>query len=287
MGGVAAASVVMAGLLIAGCADARDAVAGLPVDDKGAPLPTLYGVVVDGSIRPLAGAVVRFLGSEANATTDADGRYEIHRPTRQAEVVLAAAYMPGFVPLTHQVQVSGHVSARSDFVLEIDAYTVPHVDVLKREGTLGCRARLSFGGVDQPVSCDQPNPTAPNADPQASSSWQLDPTPGLAGLVVEVHWTAATDLSRQLHASLWAPLAGGPRGVTGDLQAETSGESPLRLEVPEETARGFPRWSSVVLFLRLADHQGDAPLGLSVDQGYEAFATLFYVDPAPAGYTLP
>ncbi|MEA3135878.1 MAG: hypothetical protein QOC71_159 [Thermoplasmata archaeon] len=271
-------------ILLAGCLDHGGAPAGLPVDENGDPLPTLHGVVVDGAIRPLAGAEVRFLAYGVNATTDQEGRYEILRPTGTAENVLVTAFMQGFVPLTHQVQVSGHRSTKMDFVLDVDATTIPHMDVLKQRGLASCLAIAAAPGARQEVGCDddeayydgEPEPALP------PSIWDLNPTPGLAGVVVEVHWEASTDASRQLLARLRAPQAG---GQPAEVVAETVGESPLRLEIPADMARSFPRWTAIRLYVELAPSDG-MPLAADNDQAFDAFATLFYIDPAPPGYTL-
>jgi hypothetical protein len=266
-------------LLLAGCADAGRPPDGLPVDADGDPLPTLHGFVVNGAIRPIAGAIVRFLGSEgAEATTDEGGRYEIRRPTQQAEDVLVTAWKQGFVALTHQVKVSGHRSAEMDFVLAPDPFLVPHVTVLQHRGTLRCDAAVAVGGQADGVGCDADHRVDDTVPPWI---WEVNPTPNLAGAVVEVHWEPMTPLASNLHAWLRAPMVG---GQGGELVAEATGPSPLRLEVPAEQARSLGRWAAITLYVDLGD--GATP-GASVrDQSFDAFASLFYVDPAPPGYVL-
>lgn len=260
--------------------------AGLPLDKDGDPLPTLHGVVVDGAIRPLAGAVVRFLGSEGvQATTDEEGRYEIRRPTVHAEDVLVTATKQGFLAKTQQSLVSGHRSLRLDFVLEADPSILPRVEVLKHGGLVGCDAVALVAGQRLAHGCDDDEAVynwEGGRSEAPSSIWDVNPTPGFAGAVVEVHWEEATPGSSELRARLRGPLAGGQPAPT---LAEATGPSPLRLEVPADVARLFPRWTALRLYVELAPSEG-VPAAAALDQSFDAFASLFYIDPAPPGYVL-
>lgn len=274
----------VAAMALAGCSGGPGIPAGIPLDAGGDPLPTLHGIVVDEAIRPLPGALVRFLGEDdVSAVTDEVGEYAIHEPTGRAHAVLVSASKPGFLPRTQQVQVSGHLSAKLGFVLEADPSVVPRVDVLQERGSLGCRATVAAypGGFD----C---SPCLYDCDfADSEYMWPINPTPGLAGVVVEVHWEALTPASAHLTAAVRAPVLGGPDGSFGEVVAEATGTSPLVLQIPEDVARAMPRWSAIYLLVGLADDQGDVPAGLAQDQSFDAFASLFYVDPAPPGYRLP
>lgn len=271
---------------MAGCLGGATAPAGLPLDEDGDPLPTLHGTVVDGAIRPLPAVVVRFLSSEGvEATTDEDGRYEIRRPTDRAEQVLVTATKEGFLAKTLQSQVSGHRSIRLDFVLDPDPSIMPRVEVLKHSGLVGCEAVAEAGGQRLSHGCDDDEAVYNWEGEQSeapSSIWDINPTPGFAGAVVEVHWEAATAGSSELHARLRGPLAG---GQPAPALAEATGPSPLRLEVPADAARSFPRWTALRLYVELAP-SGDVPAAAGADQPFDAFASLFYVEPAPPGYTI-
>lgn len=267
-------------VLLAGCTGPAAVPDGIPQDAGGRALPTVHGVVVDEAIRPVAGAEVRFLGTTVSTTTRDDGTYEIFEPITDAHAVLVTALKPGFIPRTQQVQVSGHQSARLDFGLEPNPSLVPRVEVLQYRGTLGCRATV----LDRAVACNTPSLDEPIPQ-EHPSQWWLNPTPGLAGAVVEVDWDANSPFEESLDTLLFGPVAGGPNGVSGDFRAAAFGPSPLRLEVPEPVARAFPEWIAVVLEVSLPDGSA-TPVAVSNDQLYTAYATLFYVDPAPADYTL-
>lgn len=278
-----AGGLLLVAMLLAGCSAAPAAPAGLPIDSHGRALPTVQGTVVDSAIRPLEGVRVRILGTDLATTTDAQGHYELRRPTLKPEAALVSASKDGFEPRTGQAQVSGHRSATLDFRLDADDDVVPHVDVLEHRGTLRCSAVVRTAAGSQGANCADDR--GDDAAEIPAWMWDVIPTPNLAGAVVEVRWEASSPLSQRAHAWLKAPMAGGQGGET---LAETTGESPLRLEVPADVARSFGRWTALRLHVELADPDGTLPVGVgaSDDQPYTAYASLFYVDPAPPGYAL-
>lgn len=271
---------VVLAVALAGCGGGHAVPEGIPVDEAGKALPTLQGVVVDDAIRPLAGAVVRFLLGGVNATTDADGHYEIHRPTMTAEATLVSASREGYKTRSAQVQISGHTSATLDFQLEVDPAPVSRVEVLQHTGSPRCTALTPLPAPLDRVQCEADH--GDGADhPTPDWVWAVEPDVALAGAVVQVDWDATTPASSRFHAWLQAPVAG---GVGGERYGEVTGASPLRLELPEDVARAMPRWTAVWVCIELAP--GDAPIAANGQQVYDAFASLFYVDPAPAGYML-
>lgn len=267
----------VAAIVLAGCSAAPTVPPGIPVDASGHALPTLEGTVVDEAVRPLAGVEVRFLGTEVTAVTDEGGHYAIQRPTGRAEATLVTARKAGFVPLTQQAQVSGHRSAKLDFVLAVDETLVPRLDVLEYRGTLRCTVGVAAAGQSTGVGCDPERRT--EEDKLPPWLWDINPTPNLAGAVVEVAWQAQGPGATVLHAWLRAPMAG---GQGGEVVADVTGTSPLRLEVPGGVAAAMPRWNAIRLGVDVAE--GDTPGAASEDQRFDAVASLFYVDPAPAGY---
>ena len=264
---------------LAGCGAPKAVPAGIPVDENGDALPTLQGVVVDEAIRPLAGATVRLLATGEAATTDADGHYELRRPTLVAETALVTASLAGFETRTQQALLSGHTSATLDFILPVDPPPVARVDVLQHTGHVRCTARAPGPAPADAVGCE-PDHGDSGEDPGPPAwIWAIEPDEAFAGLVAQVVWEAESPASSELHAWLQAPVAGG-RG--GEVYAEVTGPSPLRLELPEDVARALPRWTAVWLMVELPP----GAAGAKVQQVHEDYASLFYVDPAPAGYTL-
>ena len=272
---------VVLAVALAGCGGKADVTEGLPVDDDGKVLPTVQGVVVDDAIRPLGGATVRFLFSGVNVTTDENGHYEILRPTLAAEQTLVTASRDGYKTRTQQVQLSGHTSATLDFRLEADPPPTARVEVFQHTGTVRCNAVTGLPAPADRFGCE-PDHGDSGEDPAPPEwIWTMEPDVALAGAVVQIVWDATTPASTDLHAWLQVPVAGG-RG--GERVAEVIGTSPLRLELPEEAARDMPRWTALWVCVEIAP--GQALVGADVQQVYEGYASLFYVDPAPPGYTL-
>lgn len=284
---------VVLALAVAGCGSPDKPIAGIPLGEEGEALPNLAGFVVDEAIRPMAGVTVRILLTNVTTVTDEDGHYAIWRPTYLAETVLLSAAAPGYVPRTQQVQVSGHVSTRMDFRLEPDPYQVAHVEVLDQRGSLGCQVHAALPGAPAPLAyaCDPPNASLDGIEfPKTYAAWDIGTNVGLAGAVVQLHWDAETALTQTLHATLFAPVVGccelgDDTGSKGEVIADVTGTSPMRFEVPEDKARAFPNWSALRLEVRLPEGQ-QAPASVSREQAFDAYASLFYVDPAPPGYSL-
>ncbi len=266
-------------LALAGCGEGHQATAGIPVDEHGDELPTLQGVVVDEAIRPLPGARVRLLPGDVDAITGDDGHYEIRRPTAQAEATLVTASADGFKARTQQVQLSGHTSATLDFILAVDPPPLPRVEVFQHTGEVRCAARTPLPPPADGASCDADHGDSGERPEPPKWIWPIEPDVALAGLVVQLAWEPTTPGTQQLHAWLQAPVAGG-RG--GERYAEVTGEGPLRLELPEAAARAQPQWTAVWVMVELPPGTPAA----NVQQVYEGYASLFYVDAAPPGYTL-
>lgn len=271
-------------LAVAGCAKPPPVPEGIPVGSGGEALPTVQGTVVDSAIKPIAGVRVYFLGTDVNTTTAEDGTYAIYRPTALRENVMVTAWKQGFSAQTHMIAVSGHSSAVLHFRLEAAPYQEAYSTVLQFRGTLGCIVAVSGAGQQQRASCDaQLNP--PEGPPANTGDFYLEPN--FAGAVVQVVWEAESDMTRHLHAWIEGPAVG---GQGGPLLVEATGPSQIRLEIDYTTAREkFGDWSGFRVVTQLPDAPPGGPVpgvGASVGQTFDVYATVFYKDPAPAGYVL-
>lgn len=273
---------VLAGGL-AGCSTPPAPPVGLPVDDDGRVLPTVEGFVVDDAIRPMQGAVVRVLSEGIATETDADGHYAILRPTDAAQTLLVSASAPGYRPLAKQMQASRYTSERLDFRLEPDPAQVPHTEVFEVHGALNCQVRAPLVWVACAPPTFEPIEGQGLRLAPREMTWVIETSISLAGAVLEVAWEAENPATEHLQAVAWAPVAGGKR-ETGRELVNVTGASPLRLEIDEATAQAMPSWTSIWLEITLPEP--DQGAGLAVQQRIDAFATLFYVDPAPPGYRL-
>lgn len=270
--------------LLAGCS--KPAVPeGIPESATGEALPTVHGFVVDETIRPLAGAEVRFLGTDIKAFTDEDGAYRIFEPVDEAYAALVTAFKPGYWPRTAHVQVSGHVSARLDFGLALNQYLVPHTAADEHRGFARCDAKVRMGAQGYDHDCQGMERNERSGE-VPGWMWEINPTPGFAGAVIQVAWNPAWPDTERLHLWLVAPMAG---GQGGQVIEDVTAASPVRFEVGEEFARAMADWTSIRLHVDLPESGGSVPVATAAfgrDQLYEAVATLFYVDPAPPGYVL-
>jgi hypothetical protein len=261
-------------LALAGCGGGAEVPVGIPVDDEGKALPTLQGVVVDEAIRPLAGAFVRLLGSDLNATTDAEGHYELRRPTLVAEQVLVTASLAGYRTQAQQTQVSGYTSHTLDFILQLDPPPVARVEVLQATSTVTCYATTPLPPPADAMECEL-------GGNKAAWAWNVLPDRAWSGTIVEVHWDATSAFADNAHGWIQGPEF---EGHPGPVLVEATGASPLRFELTQEQARAVPRNSAIQIALQPVATSG--AVGLAVNQVYETYASMFYVDPAPPGYQL-
>jgi hypothetical protein len=276
--------VILLVITISGCFSGPAPTPGLPVDAKGKVLPTVHGFVVDEAIRPMEGVRIHFLGTNVSTYSDKNGAYALHDPVTQFHQALVVAFKPGFLPRTQQVQVSGKISARLDFGLQINPHSVPHTEVLDHRGMARCDGRITAAGQQFGIDC-QGGPSR-DGDPPPSWMWEITPTPNFAGAVLQIHWNPAYPDSERLHIWLLGRVAG---GIGGELWANVTQGSPVRLEVTEQQARAMPEWTALRLHVDLAETGGPIPGATAVvarDQLYQAIATVFYVNPAPPGYVV-
>ena len=99
-----------------------------------------------------------------------------------------------------EVQSDATDTDRAAAAIRFDIIVVPHLEVLKQHGTARCSLAVIAAEHSQGAQCgsDQSNDGG-----TANWLWDIYPTPGLAGIIVEVHWTPQTALAEKLHA--WLP----------------------------------------------------------------------------------
>jgi hypothetical protein len=264
----AAAFVLLLALLLAGCG----AKTASPAQGTEQSAPPLQGWVLDAALHPLKDVQVHVLDGNQSATTDAGGHYEIQGVPHDEPMVLVAS-LAAFQPASKQVSVPEGSTLMVNFTLVPVPAKVPKLDVLKFKGFLACEAVT--GPLNQSVDC---------SNGSQKDIWTFPADVGLEGAVVEVHWTATTPTGEQMHARLVTTDLGKLNVVLG----ETTGPSPLRIEVGNETAmRYYGSGGLMKLYVNLvAPASGGAPAGLSAQQEFTAYASLFYNSGAPAGYVV-
>lgn len=215
------------------------------------------GQVVDDEGRPVAGAQVRALLRQTSTLADGSGNYRLENLTVGPLRLVASAQ--GHASQTRDLALGEGVVARVDFAIRLLPSVTPRSETETFTGRIEC-------GLVQGTSCE----TATGAN---ANTIRFDVGPALAGIVVEVVWTAtAPGTASSLRAELRAATA----DACGLPYAAASGGSTLRLEAQQ----GFPlHGGSQCLRVGLAS---DA---VAVNQDFEAHVTLFYHAPPPAGFS--
>lgn len=292
-------------VLLAGCAGASDApsdAAGLADDPTRG---TLAGVVVDDAIRPVADASVDVTGggTQANTTTDREGRFAI----------------PGLEPGTYVVRVSKEFYSAHEqavvvqdgldepevvrFQLVFEPRSVPYADLYKFEGFFECGFSFPFGGTN---GCANVNIVTgimlcaydlPCMNVTSDRSVELIPiTPQPDFLQSEMVWEPTSDAGRALDFGLFAATREELQDGFADGYNGTWGESPLMLQLNgtelEESRIGIDgrqlgiqvssAWSTPIPVC--ADLEPTCGMGVVVQQAYTTFTHAFHGYRPPAGW---
>lgn len=267
-------------LALAGCSDGGGkGGADGPAEGAGpGALPMLHGYVFDPALRPLEGAVVKVLETNASATADDEGFFGFDGlPVEQFLVVVAT--MPGFTPTSKQITLTADVPVRLNFTLEPVPVASPYSTVVKQEMLLECQV----GTVVQ----EEHNQQSCGSGVQEIDQFDIAVEAGLAGAVVEVYWEPTT----QLAASLGAKLETLELGQLNLVLAQVVGTGPLVLRVPQSTAeRYYPEGGLMRLTIYAEPNadENEAGVGISVavQQPATAYASLFYVQPPDPTYSI-
>src|SRR5688572_6511372 len=179
-------------LALAGCSDGKGGDGPEGGGEAGA-LPMLHGYVFDPALRPLAGATVKVLDTNASTATDGEGFFGFEGlPIEQFLVVVAT--LDGYTPSSKQITLAPEAPVRMNFTLEPIPVATPYNNVVRQEMMLDCQV-----GV---VLQDQYNQMACGGGVQAEAidTWDIAVDPGLSGAVIEVYWDATTQLAESLGA---------------------------------------------------------------------------------------
>lgn len=250
-------SLALLALLAAGVSGCLGKESSSPTPTQTAAAARLEGAVLEEGGLPIAGATVRILLMERQATTGADGRYGLaDLPAGPARVLASAA---GHAAATRDIVLQAGVVHLIDFVLRELPAREPYNRTLSFQGKITCSAV-------QGVSCTQA--TGPGA---TQHRFAVDG--GLAAVLVEMTWNPTLPGSAaRLHVDARAATA----TACGTRYAQAEGAAPLRLALAE----GFPtRGGHQCVLVRAPADQA------AVDQAYELFVTLFYHSGIPPGFS--
>ena len=246
---------------------------------EGAPAQTnaivpgvLAGVVTDAALVAIADANVSVEGTDLTARTDASGAFRIE--LLPGEYVVLASHADH---KTGALRASVLSAQEATLAFQLDAIPriVPRVDVAEANGYLACGALVATSGERRALACGERDPNE-----RAAVELPLGPLDGLHAVVVELAWTARTDAARVLRLELELR-----QGADVVALGATEGASPVTVSVPARllgpgilVARAAPTGS-------FADEEAGADAGLVLQQPFTVYASSFYHDDPPAGYT--
>jgi hypothetical protein len=276
---VAAASV--AALLLAGCSGGGS---GATSTSAGPPAgtPLLQGFVLSEAVVPIVGASVRVLDTNATTLTDKSGHFAF-AALPVDKILIAVATKDGYTPTSKQVSIPSQSAVILNFTMAAVPTKKPFVQQIPFKMFLACEVATEVSGQNQTYKCDTGGSTgAGNVD-----QWEIPVTNDLAGAVIELFWTTQSPLGSALHAKL-ETLDLGQLNV---VLAEKTSTSPLRIIVPEVTAKKYYTPGGKMKLTVRADPNNDANevaagAGVVFEQQIDAYASLFYVAPPPSDYTI-
>ncbi len=268
-------------MLLAGCSQTDS---GTGASDAGVPpgTPLLSGYVLDPGIVPMKDVHVRVLDTNATATTDASGHYAF-TDLPVDRVLLLVATKDGFTPLSKQVSVPTQSTVRLNFTMEPISSKTPFMQKLPQTLFIACQVATEVSGQNSTYDCS----SGTGIESASRDQWEIAVGPDLAGVVLELAWTAQSPLESALSARL-ETLNLGQLNV---ILAEGVSTSPLRLTVPQATAQKYYTPGGVMKLTVRVDPNNDANevaagAGFAFEQQVDAFASLFYVAPPPPDYTI-
>ncbi|MBI2077671.1 MAG: carboxypeptidase regulatory-like domain-containing protein [Euryarchaeota archaeon] len=273
-------------LLLAGCAGrgAPSAATAAPTIAPAADAGTVDGIVVDEEQRPLGGADVWLAADESRrAITDGGGRFVLRDVPGGDQTLRAGA--KGYDEAEQRVAVIAGESATVTFVLAIRPVAVA------RSSTYMAEAIIELG-VNVLGIYHYSN--------QSGSDYRdifYDVTPDARSAVVGLRWTAVSPLSAKW-MFLGVYLSDRQCVRVCDLVNGTEGRSPLVGRADGLDARIADRGGALTVnpYLEIrppcrpatvgsCPSNPDAVAQVAQDQRFQLYTSVFFVDPAPVGYS--
>jgi hypothetical protein len=278
------AAALLLTLALAGCSGGKDGSGkGSASDDDLGDLPMLHGYVVDAAIRPLEGVTVKVIDTNVSTETNEGGYFGLDDlPTEQFLVIVASK--PGFLPQSKQVTLVPDMPVRLNFSLNPEPIKTAFERTLQFEGFIGCQIASNTPSGNNSINCGD---AAGNPGTAEKARWDFSVDADLAGAVIEVFWEPTTQAGTTLGLRLETLELGQLNVVLG----ETVGPTPLQVTVPQSAAEKYYSGGGLMrltMYAQSDSDQNEAGVGMDVvaQQGFQAFASLFYVEPPPAGYTI-
>ncbi len=247
---------------LAGCSDSSspEPPSNLPppkqVQTNGS-LGAISGVVVSPTIVPIAGANLSITGSDHIATTDENGLFAFEG--LEPGTYFIAAIAEGHLAVQQNVEVQAGKVANPRLMLPFDTSPKPYHQSYQFNGRMTVS---DFYGVY--VLTD----TLGNND-LCTCIFEFSASPGPATVVVEGIWESSTPRAEEhdMYWEIWTESSG---------TQSTWGSSPTLWHVDGSVFGKDTDWTMQI-------SSGEQP---DIEQEFEGFVTFFYIDPAPAGWSL-
>lgn len=257
-------------LLLAGCAKPDE-----PLTQESVPTGILSGVVTDVALSPLAGVNVTVADGNQSALTDAAGAF---RFVLEPGEHLLVARLDGYENAAVRASVVPAQAIGVNVTLTPVPRETPRIESQEGKGLIGCA--LFVPG--------QPETACPSQDANAKPTvdFVVGDTNGLEGIVLELDWTPGSKTSETL--ALRVDLLD---GETVHALAATEGTAPLSVTLPARVldgkiASGHTLRLAAAPAGSLTDDEAGLDAGAALQQAFTAYASFFYHEAPPAGFSV-
>lgn len=277
------AAVLLLTVVLSGCAskDGSEVVApDVPASSDGSDARDhqLHGWILDGAFEPVEGAKVSIHGENVTAGTAADGYFGFTGMVTDRLLTLQVE-AEGYRPQTRAVTLAPNTVMVVNFTLIPLPVLVPYVEKQSFTGHIGCSAVVKTQTSTQPYDCGIVSPVD-------NRVWEFNVNSNVASIVVEAFWEYDTELASHLNLTVETVNL----GIFDEKLAFAEGTAPLQGFVTNAQSQRFYREggtvrASIDIGRNIDAEEASAGAGLALDQEVQLIASVFYVAPAPPGYT--
>jgi hypothetical protein len=291
-----ALAALLAAVLLAGCSGGGGKTEAPPlgeVDDVDATATTggIHGFVVDQKIVPIKGATVSVTPGNKSTTTDAGGAFVLSGLEPGTYFVKASH------PLYETQQQSAEVVAGEKDPKDLKFQLVrtvsqdPYYATIKFDGYIVCSVNSAAVlseecGEGVGVDCVQPPAPCGRVGGQDNNNIQFNfqVDAGAKSIVFEQVWEATSDAGAELYTPIGTNWVCNPNCSWDDVTS-MEGASPLYAQIGEKEidSSDIGPGMNVTMFTWAGSF--DSPAGVTLNQPFTDFATVFYYIPAPDGWS--
>ncbi len=250
----------------------------------------IRGVIVDDRITPIKGAFVEVVGAGKNMTTEADGLFVFSGLEPGSYTVKASHGLYTTAQASADVVAGESEPKAVKIQLLRSVFANPYIETLQFDGFIVCSANAVFpliGGVlSEECGEGVGVPGVGRVGGQGNNNVQYDFTVanGARALVVEQVWEATSAAGSALYSPIsteWVcdPLCG------GNTFATIEGSSPTYKMLNNDTIDPLNLTSDRVISIFTWASPDTTPIGVTLNQKYTNFVTVFYYLPAPEGWS--